>query len=71
MTMLNTTLGFKKADLVSGPLNGVFNNRGKRLESAEWDLFFWRIPLISKERIYLGVRLKLKYKSAAVFTYHL
>lgn len=47
-------LGFKQADLVSGPLNGVLYDRGERLESAEWDLLFWGVPLVSKERIYLG-----------------
>lgn len=31
--------------LVSGPLNGVLDDRGERLQSAEWDLLLWGIPL--------------------------
>lgn len=41
-------LSFKQTHLVSCPLNGVLDDRRERLESAEWDLLFWGVPLISK-----------------------
>lgn len=45
----NHLLVFRNTHLVSGPLNGVLDDRGERLESAEWDLLFWGVPLKREE----------------------
>lgn len=56
----NHLLGFKQTHLVSGPLNGVLNDRRERLESAEWDLLFWGVPLISKRNDIFRSNVKTK-----------
>lgn len=45
---------FQLPDLISGPLDGVLYNRRERLESAEWDLLFWGVPLGGKRKAILG-----------------
>lgn len=54
-------MGLKQTHLVSGPLNGVFDDRRERLESAEWDLLFWRVPLISKGKDLFRSNVKTKF----------
>ena len=41
----NHCLDFTLTHFVSGPLNGVLNDRRERLEGAEWDLLFRGVPL--------------------------
>lgn len=43
---------FVKSHLVSGPLNGVLDDRRERLQSAEWDLLLWGIPL--RDEVYMN-----------------
>lgn len=45
---------FQLPDLISGPLDGVLYNRRERLESAEWDLLFWGVPLGGRRKAILG-----------------
>lgn len=42
---------FVKSDLVPGPLNGMLDDRREGLQSAEWDLLLWGIPLRDKKYI--------------------
>lgn len=48
----NCLFVFFPSHLVSGPLNRMLDDRRERLESAEWDLLLWGIPL--KEDAYIS-----------------